>query len=460
MVLVILGSRLIIMLRDERRLAVLLGRLARGVGWLILLSLAVGLVYVATAEDLEAVMLRNTVERYTLQFWRGVVGDERFAARPTGSLSGTTTTAEGTPLQGASVVVATVSGHPYSATSDASGRFRLEGVPVGNYLPMAAAPGYAQAPAAGRVATVREGQTSQGVDFRLQPIPPINIAHGEEGLTISEPITSSVEHPEPSVAVRREFTYTNEGLTLTGGLVHEPPEEMGQGPFPILLIVYPGEANRWEGVSIPLASKGYVVVSYFPVKLIDLEGDVDDLRVLLGHVSAGRLSARGDNTKIVLVGGSVSTVYTYLMAREMEGSAVEEQTVATIQYGGLFDFFQYRESWEQGKITIDPGISELEYLLVAFGRPDTRPELYLRLSPRYSLGPGSLAPTLLVHAGSDIIVPSDQSDLARDEFERLKIPHEYLFYPNIEHYLDVTTRDPTQIDMLNKTLAFLETYVR
>jgi acetyl esterase/lipase len=175
-------------------------------------------------------------------------------------------------------------------------------------------------------------------------------------------------------------------------------------------------------------------------------------------VAGGKLSERGDTRRIVLVGGSVSTAYTYLMARQLEGSPVREQMKATIQYGGLFDFFRYRRDWEEGKIKIDPGISELEYLLIAFGRPDTRPELYLFLSPRYALGPDSLPPTLLVHAGNDNIVPAEQSHITDETLERLGIQHRFLLYPNVEHYLDVTTRDPTQVDMLNKTLEFLDAY--
>jgi dipeptidyl aminopeptidase/acylaminoacyl peptidase len=269
-----------------------------------------------------------------------------------------------------------------------------------------------------------------------------------------------VENPEPSTALRREFTYTRDGKTIPGGLVHEPAAELGPGPFPILLIIFPGEANRWEGVSVPLSANGYVVVSYFPVRLLDLEGDVDDLMLLLKLAADGRLSARGDPNRIALLGGSVSTVYTYLMVRDMAGSAVQKQVKALVQYGGLFDFFQYRKDWEQGKIIIDPGISQLEYLLLAFGRPDTRPELYLRLSPRYALGPGTLPPTLLVHAGNDITVPDNQSEIAAAAFEEWDIPYQYLFYADSEHYLDTSKRDPVQVEMLNQTLAFLGQYLK
>ncbi|HET9494115.1 MAG TPA: carboxypeptidase regulatory-like domain-containing protein [Chloroflexia bacterium] len=432
-----------------------------GAGWFVIWVLAAVLLYFTTGEDLEAVMLRNTAQRQVMQFWRSTTGDERFSARPTGAMSGVVS-GDGRPLEGATVIISNVAGQAYSAVTDVEGNYRLDEVPEGDYLPMAVAPGFAQEPAVygtNRVVPIRQRQNIAGVDFRLLPTEPVEIEADTE-LTIGQPTTSTVDNPEPSTALRREFTYTREGKTIPGGLVHEPAAEIGPGPFPILLIIFPGEARSWEGVSVPLSAKGYVVVSYFPVRLLDLEGDVDDLMLLLKLTAEGRLSERGDPNRIALVGGSASTVYTYLMVRDMAGSAVQQQVKALVQYGGLFDFFQYRKDWEQGKITIDPGISQLEYLLVAFGRPDTRPELYLRLSPRYALGPGNLPPTLLVHAGNDIIVPYNQSQIAAEAFEEWGIPHQYLFYDNSEHYLDTSKRDPVQVDMLNQTIAFLDRYLK
>jgi len=462
----VIGGLAARMLAGGDRAASQAGRVGRAglrmSAWLIAGLLLSALVIFTTSEDLEVIMLRNSIEWRVMQFWRGVAGDERFEARSVGTLSGRVRDTQGQPLEGAAVVLSEVSGQVYSSRTAPDGTYRIERVPRGNYLPMAVAPTYRQgAPTgpAGRVATVRTGQETQGVNFVLERNKPLELASQIE-MNMGQPEEVSVEHPKPSTARRRTFEFRNGGMLLTGGLVHEPLEELGPGPFPILLIVYPGEARAWEGVSVPLATNGYVVISYFPRRLIDLEGDVDDLRVLTSLAAGGRLSERGDTSRVVLVGGSVSTVYTYLMAREMEGSRVEDQMKGAIQYGGLFDMFRYRLDWEQGKIEIDPGISDLEYLLVAFGRADARPEIYLRFSPRYALGPDSLPPTLLVHAGNDVIVPAEQSHITDRELSRLGTPHDFLLYPNIEHYLDTSKRDPTQIDMLNKTLDFLREHVK
>lgn len=436
----------------------------RGTGWLLLMTLAIALIYFATTEDLEPVLLRNTVEHRALKAWPAAAGVGLPGDKPLGALAGTVRDGAGQPLGGASVVVSDLHGGAYSAVSNAEGRYRLEGVPAGNYRPLAVAPRYLPAPAGGageRVATIRGGRTAEDVNFRLRaqaPFDPRLDDHRAYDLRIEPPLEITIDGLEPSTVQRRAFTFANRGKRLDGGLVHEPLAAAGAGPFPILLIIYPGEAQDWEGVSVPLAARGYVVVSYFPRRLLDLDGDLADLHALLASTLAGHLSARGDAGKIVLVGGSVSTVYTYLLARDLVGSPAGQRVKAAIQYGGLFDLFAYRRSWEAGEIKIDPGISALEYLLIALGRPDTRPELYLRFSPRYGLGRSGLPPTLLVHTDRDRIVPPEQSRIADETLARHGIPHRLLTYPELEHYLDTSKPDPAQLDMLSQTVAFLQSY--
>ncbi len=434
----------------------------RGVGWLALIALTLTLVYAATSEDLEPVFLRNTAEYRALAFWRGALGTARDAVSATGQFGGTVRDSGGTPLGGVSVVVADATGRPFSAVSGPDGRYLLTGVPAGNYLPLAVGPAHlhgARTGLGGRVATVRAGRAASGVDFRLRPRPAYDPSINDS-LRLEPQTQVTVEGLQASTVLRRSFAFANRGKTLDGGLIHEPRPERGAGPFPILLIIYPGEAASWEGVSTALAARDHVVISYFPRRLLDLAGDMDDLRLLLNLAGAGQLSARGDTARIALAGGSVSTVYTYLLARDAIASSGPGRPRAAIQYGGLFDLYAFRRSWEEGRVIIDPGISELEYLLVALGRPDNRPEFYLRLSPRYGLGPGGLPPTLLVHAARDIIVPPDQSRLADAGLAGAAIPRQLLLYPDLEHYLDLSKQAPEQLDMLEQTIAFLQTWAR
>lgn len=439
---------------------------ARSLGWLALVLVALAFAYAATSEDLEAVFARNTIERRALLFWEGVAGNQRGVATSTGSLSGTVRDDTGRPVSGASVVVADIVSKAYSATSGADGRYEITAIPAGNYLPLAVGPSHLQGGRSGpggRVAAVRTGGDTPGVDFRLRPRRAYDSA-ANGSLALGEQTEITIESLATDTVLRRPFTFANRGKTLDGGIVHEPLPGAGPGPFPILLIIYPGEAASWEGVSVPLAARGYVVVSYFPRRLLDLDGDLDDLRLLLNLAAGGQLSARGDGSRVVIVGGSVSTVYTYLLARTFAEQPFAANVPATIQYGGIFDFYAFRRSWELGAVVIDPGISELEYLIVALGRPDTRPEIYLRFSPRYDLGPDPstrvprLPPTLLVHANKDIIVPVEQSQLAASGFSASGIAHQLLLYPELEHYLDIGKRDPAQLDMLERTVAFLRAW--
>lgn len=424
-------------------------------GWLFLMLLSITATYLSVTEDLEIVLLRNTGERYSQQIWRKMFGDERFAIKSTGQLTGIVRDADGQPLAQAHVAVATVSGQAFSAETDSDGRYTIENIPQGNYLPLAAHAGYIQNAPNNRVVTVQQTKTTQNVDFNLQAVPPLNLS-SNNSLVITPTGTVTRDNPELSNALRYTFSFENRGKRWDNGLIHEPPAEMGNGPFPILLIVYPGQTTAWEGVSIPLAAKGYVVVSYFPNRLLDLAGDIDDLRQLMSMTFNGQMSKRGDGRRVAFVGGSVSTVYTYLMAQEIAGSSSQQNFKAAVNYGGLFNMFRFRQNWEEGQVIIDPGISELEYLLIAFGRPDTRPELYMRFSPYYIINKTTLPPTMLVHVNKDIIVPVEQTQLAANRLQQLGVDHYLLLYPELAHYLDMSKRDPAYADMLYKTIAFLQ----
>lgn len=438
--------------------------LAKYIGVVVLMLVATVLLYFATNEELEGVLLRNTLERKVAIFWRGVFGDERFIVRENGQMAGRITDEQGKPLAGANVIVSGIAGQPYTATTDAEGRYLIKDVPAGNHLPIAARFGYQDEVArsdvwldSGRlVVTVRPGQTRQDVNFTMKtrPVPPVVTA--DKTLKITSTGEAFRDNPVPSPVLRSTFTFENDGKQIEGGIIHEPEAAKGNGPFPTLLIIYPGPANAWEGVSIPLAAQGYVVISYQPQRGIDLAGDMRDVAKLMAFAQAGLYSPRADSTRITVVGGSVSTVYAYLLLRDLESSPTRDRVKAAIMYGGLVDMYRFRYDWERGALFIDPGISELEDLLVAFGRPDNRPEHYLLFSTLYHLDKGALPSTLLVHAEKDTIVPVNQSQIIDQTMSRLGISHELLVYPNIEHYLDMSQRDPTQLDMLFKTIEFLK----
>ena len=67
------------------------------------------------------------------------------------------------------------------------------------------------------------------------------------------------------------------------------PVGAGAAPLPTLLAGYPGSADTWEGVSIPLAAAGYAVIAVGPAYALDLEDDIAELQRLVG---AGRTGPR------------------------------------------------------------------------------------------------------------------------------------------------------------------------
>lgn len=447
------------------------------VGAVLLIILGLVALYLPLAEQLETVLLRNTLERYAQKGWAGLTGEYKFPIQgeAAGIVTGTVKDGQGKPIARANVVVSDPTGFSWTASSDAEGHYAVNGVPPGHYLPMAARAGYLDVGAAGNgplgawrmVASVRGGQTTANIDFVMKQREPYRVVPGNT-LKLDQFGETSRDNPVPSRVLRRTFTFENEGLQKAG-IVYEPTADRGPGPFPILLIVYPGPANGWEGVSVPLAAQGFVVVAYqpelfgpHPERGLNLRGDVKDLIELYNYAKAGYFSERGDPQKVVITGGSVSTVYTYLLMREIETSSAQEKAALKggIAYGGLADLYRYRYDWHRGTLYIDPGIQDLETMLVAFGRPDLRPEIYMLFSPVYHLEPGSLPPMLVVHTSKDTIVPINQNTLLVGVMERLKLTHKAIVYPDIEHYLDTSKPDPAQRDMLDKTIDYLKEVTR
>ena len=95
--------------------------------------------------------LRNTLEYRLWQGWAGLSARLPAAMQggrlpgPPGRVRGTVRDAQGRPLEGARVLVTLRDGTAFDASSGAGGAYLIEGVPAGDYVPVAGAPGYADA---------------------------------------------------------------------------------------------------------------------------------------------------------------------------------------------------------------------------------------------------------------------------------------------------------------------------
>ena len=141
------------------------------------------------------------------------------ASVPTGSLLGRVMDGD-TPVVGASVVVAERTGRPHSAKTDETGRYRIDDVPVGQYVPSAIAPGYDEAVAVDsvgipRLATVEAGTESEAPTILLTrrvpvalPEPLADAVH----LTLTGTYTATAPFPEGAAAQVQTFRFERDGV--------------------------------------------------------------------------------------------------------------------------------------------------------------------------------------------------------------------------------------------------------
>ncbi len=106
----------------------------------ILLFLACALLLIAGCTP----SAQSNVLAYLAAQHLGTLGADAAPGGPAGTLTGLVTHA-GRPLPGASVVVAERYGTPHAAQTGPDGRYRIEGIPPGEYVPAATAPGFEEA---------------------------------------------------------------------------------------------------------------------------------------------------------------------------------------------------------------------------------------------------------------------------------------------------------------------------
>ncbi|MBK8795528.1 MAG: carboxypeptidase regulatory-like domain-containing protein [Anaerolineales bacterium] len=113
------------------------------------------------------------VAGYLLSTWLGTQPPAVSTASP-GALAGRVVDAQGEPIAGATVLVAQADGAPHQAITDADGRYRIVGIPPGQYVPAAVAPGYAERALAGlldipKLITIVADETTTAPPSTLAP---------------------------------------------------------------------------------------------------------------------------------------------------------------------------------------------------------------------------------------------------------------------------------------------------
>ncbi len=165
------------------------------------------------------------------------------------------------------------------------------------------------------------------------------------------------------MAVRRQLSYDSGGRPNQLTYLYTPVAA-GDAPLPTLLAVYPGAADTWEGVSIPLAAAGYAVVAVGPAYALDLEDDIAELQRLVAFARAGALPG-ADGERMALLGGSYSSLHVQALLERDSGFR------GVVLLGGISDIFDMRRRFEHGSFIPPFG---LDQALIALGTPDISPE--------------------------------------------------------------------------------------
>ena len=389
----------------------------------------------------------NVAEYKVITQWESWFGYREPDPSKVGSFGGTVRDTEGQPLPGATVLVATRRGVTYATSTDAQGHYRIDKVPEGKYVPIAARWSYDERTL--KPVRIKSGQHRPGVDSAMPRAPTLSIAT-DDSLQIGEPEQAWTSFPESAYATRREFSFGNDGHIITGCLVYEPVEM--QGPFPTLVMLYPGPAINWEGASIPFVAQGYVVMSTGPLEERgkDVEGHVRDALKAVAFLKEGRLSGQADTTQMGVLGGSFSSLILFRILRHTGDFA------AAVSVGGVSDVFlvlydtRYYEDYQ-----LRP---DFDRTLMSLGRPNRHPENYVLNSSVFYAA--DLPPLCLIHGVQDTTVLADQAIRLADQLEALGKPCELHLYPGTSHYPGVENPTPETADMFDKILSFFDRYLK
>ena len=396
--------------------------------------LAIGLVWLLTTDNVTIWPIRNTLH-YQFDQWRA---DGQMSSQPTAdrSLVGCITNTQQQPIVGAIVAVSERNGSLHRASSDRQGCYRLGNLPANQYRLLVTAPSYRDYLID---VDLQQAQTEQ----HAQLLPAIAPSYAPvETLVLGPTNVVSRTTPYPTQALRQQVqVWSNNGeQQLT--LLYRPIT--ATQPLPLMLAVYPGPADEWESVSIPLAERGYSVLAVGPAYSLDLETDIADLKRLLALARGGSFVGV-DGSRIAIMAGSYSSLHVLRLLQDDVGFT------GVVLLGPISDLFAMRESFVAG--TFMPPFG-LDQALIALGYPDEEIQRYAsysaQLHPR-----ADLPPILLMHSRNDEVVPASQSEFLAEQWRGLGVEVESYFFDGMSHYLRAVEPSPELDELYRITLDFL-----
>ncbi len=408
--------------------------------------LLLGLAWLALSSNAQVTGLRNVVH-YRLLTALG--GPRVRAGEAPGSIVGTVRDGQGQPVAGARVLVASPLGDVYSAESGPDGRYLLDGVPPGRYVPVAGRRGYDDALPRTCVAglcwkdavAVRPGRQARSPDLALKPLPAPEIALNDS-LVVSPTTEVESTAPLPGKARRTHFSFERAGLRVNDCWLYEPVD--GGGSLPTLLLVLPGPVMGWEIIPVPFANQGFSVVACYPLRGTDIDADGADLLTALEYVRQGRVPSAADTGRLGLIAASFTSLHAYRLL------ALTDEVDVALLLGGMSDGFAFRHDIEAGTAQAR---EPFDLIIIALGLPNSSPELYFKYSALYHLE--GLPPLCILHGIDDELVPFNQSVMLAEALEQRGMAHEFYSYEGLKHYFSTSAEDATTQQMFRDSLDCL-----
>lgn len=374
----------------------------------------------------------NIAEYRVRRWWWDQVGAPRAVGE--GSLSGWVQDTAGRPVADALVLVSTAVGETFTARTNEDGWYAIPNIPSGRYRPIAAAwdydlPAHSRDANAGPMLSL--GQAPQRFDPTLTRRTPPPLSPRPETLVLGPPVAVTTDFPTDAIATRRAITFTHENAMIDGDLLYTPAE--GDDPddaWPLLVIVYPSPAIRWEKATIQFAAAGYAVLAITPdeERGLDLEAHARDLRLAVRYAQEGLLSPAIAGPDFVMLTGSFGSLFGYRALPDLQ------HLQAIVNIGGVSDGFLGVQALYSETLAIPP---PYDLAVASMGRPDRDPGFFLAYSPAFFAA--HHPPTLLIHTYEDEVIPYNQSQRLADALSEAGVPHELHLYHAKTHYLDPRT---------------------
>lgn len=410
----------------------------------------VAMVWFGLSSNARITGLRNVLHYNLVQ---RLGGPRVGAGEQPGSIAGTVEDDKGLPLGGATVLVASPLGDTYTTETGSDGRFHIDDVPPGRYVPVAGRRGHDDALPQTCLAglcwkdavAVRPGRQARGPDLALKPLATPEIALNDS-LVVSATTEVESTAPLPGKARRTHFSFERAGLRVNDCWLYEPVD--GEGSLPTLLLVLPGPVMGWEIIPVPFANQGFSVVACYPLRGTDIDGDAADLLTALEYVRQGRVPSAADTERLGLIAASFTSLHAYRLL------ALTGEVDVALLLGGMSDGFAFRHDIETG---IAHAREPFDLIIIALGLPNSSPELYFKFSALYHLE--GLPPLCILHGIDDELVPFNQSVMLADALEQRGMPHEFYSYEGLKHYFSTSADDATTQQMFRDSLDCLRGFL-